>query len=247
MKKKRETALRSASCILSASLAMRLHGRDACALLCVATQVSSTAIAIWRKQTLLTLLRQTEKLHMRCKGLLRSYPDYKRGSFGNIAQSIILKSFSSRGQGWPIGASQIQRKLCSLFGCFANFIPKSESRTLKNAMCTWMGTFLWPRTLYGCVLFRFLRNATCRSFDKQCAQPRFITWLPSPTQRREWGRRRTCLREMCWLKSIEVEDKKIIWRKVSHYFGIYLSTFVFILNSRFLYHTLNICISFSSG
>lgn len=48
-----------------------------------------------------------------------------------------------------------------------------------------------------------------------------ITWLPSPTPRTQWGRRRwTCLREKCWLKSIEVEGKKIIWRKILHYFGI---------------------------
>ena len=35
----------------------------------------------------------------------------------------------------------------------------------------------------------FLWNATCSSFDKQCAQAYFITWLPSPTQRREWGKK----------------------------------------------------------
>lgn len=48
------------------------------------------------------------------------------------------------------------------------------------------------------------------------------------------------MREMCWLKSIEVEDKKIVLKKGFALFGIYQSTFVFTLNSRFLCHTLKI-------
>lgn len=93
---------------------------------------------------------------------------------------------------------------------------------------------------FHCVFCGLPRVQVC---DKQCAQAvRHVTPLPHPAQ----GRRRTCWREMCWLKSIEVEDQKIISRKVSHYFGIYQSTFVFVLNSRFLCHTLKIFLFFDN-
>lgn len=55
---------------------------------------------------------------------------------------------------------------------------------------------------------------------------------PTSTQRAQGngggrGGRRTCLKEMCWLKSIEVEDKKNIRRKVPRYFWIYKSTHIY--------------------
>lgn len=172
-----------------------------------------------------------------------------------IAQSIVLNAFSSRGQAWPIGASQIQRKVCSLFGYFANFTPKSEPNTLyKSQDVDTEGTSLWERTRRGDVLLRvfffvFLFRGLPRVQVLINSALRLISShdSPPPPGAGNGGRRRTCLREMCWLKSIEVEDKKIIWRKVSHYFGIYPSTCVFILNSRFLCHTLKIFISLSFG
>ena len=44
---------------------------------------------------------------------------------------------------------------------------------------------------------------------------------PPPSSDGNRGRRRTCLREMWCLKSIEVEDKKNFGRKVSRYLRIY--------------------------
>lgn len=78
-------------------------------------------------------------------------------------------------------------------------------------------------------------NATCS--DVMNSMFRLVSSHDSPPPPRagSGGRRRTCLREMCWLKSVEVEDKKILGRKVSHYFGIYKWRIVFILNSIILY------------
>lgn len=83
------------------------------------------------------------------------------------------------------------------------------------------------------VLFCFLSSATCSSLMNSASGRISSHDSPPPPGAGNGGRRRTCWREMCWLKSTEVEDKKIISRRVSLYFGIYQSTFVFNLNSRF--------------
>lgn len=84
-----------------------------------------------------------------------------------------------------------------------------------------------------CFTAGFLCIATCSSLMNNALGRISSHDSPPPPCAGNGGRRRTCWREMCWLKSIEVEDKKINSRKVSLYFGIYQSTFVFILNSGF--------------
>lgn len=86
------------------------------------------------------------------------------------------ESVSSRAQGWPIGASQIQSKVGSLFGYFPNFILKFEPYALYNVQDLDMDWTisrerirLWIRfseAFVECHVFKF---------DKPCAQAYFIT------------------------------------------------------------------------
>lgn len=103
----------------------------------------------------------------------------------------------------------------------------------NNSMWILRGRFM-RKGRRGNVLSQFLRNATCSGLMNNALIELVISShdSPPPPSTGNGGRRRTCLREMCWLKSIEVEDKKIIWRKVSLYFGIF-SRNLFILNSGF--------------
>lgn len=134
-----------------------------------------------------------------------------------------------------VGIDQSERtkssgKYASLFGYFANFTPKFDPVALYISHDVEMeATFWWERTRSGYVLLRFFsRNATCSGLISSHDSP-------PPPGAGNGRRRRTCLREMCWLKSIEVEDKKIMWRQVSLYLGIY-HFFCFIWYSRFFFH-----------
>lgn len=122
----------------------------------------STAIVIWRKTDISNPLR--DKLG-NYTWAVEDYSDHKRITTVDvleIAQSIAVKSFSSRGQAWPIGATQRQLKVCSLFGCFANFTLKSETNAVYKLHDVDVEvTLLWERTPRGCVSLRFLRVATC--------------------------------------------------------------------------------------
>lgn len=133
-----------------------------------------------------------------------------------------------------VGIDQSERtkssgKYASLFGYFANFTPKFDPVALYISHDVEMeATFWWERTRSGYVLLRFFsRNATCSGLISSHDSP-------PPPGAGNGRRRRTCLREMCWLKSIEVEDKKIMWRQVSLYLGIY-HFFCFIWYSRFFF------------
>lgn len=132
--------------------------------------------------------------------------------------------------------SQILRKVCPLFGYFDNFIRLIVANNLRGSLD--MDTvFLWARARVEHILSRCLQNATCPDLMNGHESSHDS---PPPPCAGNGGRRRTCLREMCWLKSIEVEDKKIIWRKVSHYFGIYHWNFLLTLHSRLYWLILNI-------
>lgn len=131
--------------VFSASLPMGLHGREGRmrnALCCNTTELDSN---LHQEKTDVTNPFETnwETTHDSDSGLLRPHTWITIEEALKIPQSMILKYFLSRGHTWPIGGSQIQRKVCSLFGYFANFIPKSEPYNLYKSQDVFMeGTFL---------------------------------------------------------------------------------------------------------
>lgn len=161
-------------------------------------------------------------LDLRMWGLIYDIERIIIGSLWVEKHNRYCVTFTSRAQVWPMGTNHFQRKVCSLFGYFLPTLMLFFSPgVLQNTVCidwsicftNWDTPWIRLTVFYGMPRVQHLMNSPLWA--------NFITWLPSPTRRSEWGRRRTCLREMCWLKSIEVEDKKIIWRKVAHYFGIF--------------------------
>lgn len=71
-----------------------------------------------------------------------------------------------------------------------------------------------------------------------CYQAYFITWLPSPTQRREWAKKADMYEGNVLVKKYRGGRQEDYLKKGFELFGIYLSTLVFILNSRFLCYSL---------
>lgn len=112
-------------------------------------------------------------------------------------------------------------EVCSLFGYFANLGLNSDPRSACKPPSVLdltgfdrgraMDSSYWDFSA-DCHVFKFdkLKNLGLISSHDS----------PPPSRSGARGRRRTCLREMWWLKSIEVEDKKVFfWRKVLRYFG----------------------------
>lgn len=130
---------------------------------------------------------------------------------GKTINSRRRNSSSSRGRDDQSERAKSSRKyvLCSdiLPTLFPNLGP---ILCINHKMWTWRGRFLDKR------------RAVDAFFCGFCGMPRVQVLInsalrlisshdsPPPPRGGNGGRRRTCLREMCWLKSIEVEDKKII-------------------------------------
>lgn len=77
----------------------------------------------------------------------------------------------------------------------------------------------------------------------KCYQAHFITWLPSPTRRREWAKKADMYEGNVLVKKYRGGRQEDYLKKDFELFGIYLSTLVFILNSRFLCYSFKIIIS----
>lgn len=81
--------------------------------------------------------------------------------------------------------SQIRRKVCSLFGYFDNFIRLFVANNLRLSLD--MDTvFLWARARVEHIFIAVFAECHVSRFDERA---RVVTWLPSPTLRREWGKK----------------------------------------------------------
>lgn len=82
--------------------------------------------------------------------------------------------------------SQIQRKVCPLFGYFDNFIHLIVANNLRLSGYGYgHGVFMGTGSRWTHFIAVFAECHVSR-FDERA---RVITWLPSPTLRREWGKK----------------------------------------------------------
>lgn len=113
----------------------------------------------------------------------------------------------------------------SLFEYFANFILKAEPYFVR-VKCFYVdfdaSTRMDAHFIRFIVIFVECHVFTC---NKPNARTGFITWLPSPTQYRGWGKKADMLEGNVLVKKYG-GGRQEVWRKVSHYFGFTFRQFV---------------------